>query len=81
MKVRKLIINDSSHIDEARYYPDTSTLYLRFVSGSIYRYDHIKPNLFGRLAAADSVGAEFAESIRFNPGIPYQAVDGWPEDK
>lgn len=78
MNARILNITDSSHLTSAVYFPDTNTLYVKFKSGSVYQYDNVHPALFGRLAAAESVGHEFAESIRFNPAITYTLVDGMP---
>lgn len=77
--MRLLKTNDSSHIDEVMYDVNTQTMYVKFVSGSMYRYAHVHPSVFGRMAAADSIGEEFAESVRFNPNIPYSSIPNWPE--
>lgn len=77
--MRSLRTNDSSHIDEIMYDNKTNTMYVKFVSGTMYKYAQVNIDIFGRLAAARSVGEEFAESIRFNPSIPYTNIQAWPE--
>lgn len=80
VKKRILDIEGSTHLKKVMYLPDEEVLVVKFISGSVYRYDPVSATLFGRLAASESVGTEFAESIRFNPNINYTQLPDWPED-
>lgn len=76
--MRFVTIDDSSHIAEIAYVNDKQLMYVKFVSGSVYRYDRVHPDVFGRLVSADSIGAVFSETVRFNSSIRYTAVDDMP---
>lgn len=77
--MRMLKTNDSSHIDEIIFDDKDNTMYVKFISGTMYKYAQVHIDVFGRLASARSIGEEFAESIRFNPSIPYISIPKWPE--
>lgn len=61
--MRTLTFYDSSNIQVITYYPETRRLIVSFHQGGGYVYDNVPKEMFGRLAVAESVGAEFRKSI------------------
>lgn len=54
----------SSNISAVGYDEQSQALFIRFKSGSTYRYDAVPPDEYQALATAGSVGAYFAASIK-----------------
>lgn len=76
--MRIVNLDDSSHITQIAYNLETQVMHVRFLSGMVYRYDKVHPDVFGQIVSADSVGAAFSELVKFNPSIPYLAVEEMP---
>lgn len=57
----------SSNIDFINYNEPSKTLYIKFVSGSIYMYYGIPKNLWDRFKTAPSKGKFFFRNIRSKP--------------
>lgn len=54
----------SSNIKSIGFHPETKTLAVEFVGGSVYHYDNVKKEDYDELMAAKSVGGHFSKSIR-----------------
>jgi len=61
----------SSNLRSVGYDPDTETLQVEFISGTIYEYDKVPPDLHSGLMLAQSKGMFFAANIRGNPKQGY----------
>jgi len=70
---------ESSQIAAIGYSPDTSELSVLFKNrdgsnGSLYVYDSVEPETYAGLAAAESVGSQFAQSIK-RGGYEFRKLD------
>ena len=54
----------SSVISAIRYYPDTSTLRIIFVSGMVYDYENVPENVYKKMKAATSKGTFLNDHIK-----------------
>ncbi|HYK76861.1 MAG TPA: KTSC domain-containing protein [Daejeonella sp.] len=54
----------SSVIAHFSYSPLTSILEITFVSGKVYYYQHVPPEIYKKLKTADSKGRYFNEYIK-----------------
>jgi len=54
----------SSNIDEIGYDKVACVLYVRFTSGTLYKYSNVDEGVFDRFKLAKSKGAFFAKEIR-----------------
>ena len=63
----------SSQIHSIGYHAPTLTLAVRFKAkngrGTLYHYANVKPEIFGELSGAASVGAYFGEHIKRRPDL------------
>jgi hypothetical protein len=62
----------SSVVAAIRYYPDTSTLRVVFVSGMVYDYENVPENIYKKMKAASSKGAFLNNHIK--PNYEYKKV-------
>lgn len=62
MSVDMMTIDGSSAISEAGY--EDGALYIRFISGKLYRFDGVPFSTFSDLLAAKSVGSFYDNNIR-----------------
>jgi hypothetical protein len=68
---------DSSIIREIGYDPDSSTMQIRFVSGSLYLYSNVTPEVHQEIVSASSVGTAFWELLRrHEETYPFVRLDG-----
>ncbi|MFJ5446993.1 KTSC domain-containing protein [Methylobacillus methanolivorans] len=54
----------SSNIGSIGYDPESSTLEIEFLNGSIYQYFDVNENVYTDLISAGSVGQYFSANIR-----------------
>ncbi|NUO20316.1 KTSC domain-containing protein [bacterium] len=54
----------SSNLKSVGYDTATRTLEIQFLSGGIYQYINVPPNVYSALMAASSHGSFFARAIR-----------------
>jgi hypothetical protein len=55
---------DSSNLDRCRYSLDSGNLEIVFKSGGRWLYREVPPEVYSRLAAAESAGSYFSQSIK-----------------
>jgi hypothetical protein len=64
----------STVIDHFHYTPDTATLRITFVSGTVYDYKGVPEKVYQKMRAAPSKGKFFNEKIK---GIfPFEQMNG-----
>jgi hypothetical protein len=56
----------SSVVAAIRYYPDTSTLRVVFVSGTVYDYKNVPEKIYKKMKAATSKGTFLNHHIKGN---------------
>jgi len=65
---------ESSNIQALAY--DGVFMYVRFLSGGIYRYGNVPESVYQELLNAESVGGSFHRLIKKNPDkYPYQKLN------
>jgi len=63
MKGLQMTLVSSSNLEAVAYDKDNEQLYIKFKSGSVYKYDQVSEDLFNSLLNAESVGKFFKQEI------------------
>ena len=63
----------SSHLSSLGYDPETRTLEVEFLDGSVYEYSHVPEQVYRGLMAASSHGGYFDEHVK-KGGYAYRKV-------
>lgn len=61
---RKMIITDSTNVDELWYDLVNERMVVIFLTGGNYQYDGVSPSQFASIALADSVGTVLRKMIK-----------------
>jgi hypothetical protein len=64
----------SSNIGEIGYDFDESTLYVRFLNGSLYRYSDVPPDIWDSFRVAPSKGKYLHREVKV-PGYAYERLE------
>jgi len=69
----EMIAVESSNLQAIGYDPDTSELYVDFLSGSRYKYLDVPEDVFEAFQVADSKGKFLHQEIKL-PGYEYERI-------